>query len=58
MAGGSIQFVHILRTEKYEIVHVNAARFLFAREKGAFFVIDKVGLMIFVKLPYHLSAEW
>ena len=40
---GSIQFVHILRTEKYEIVQVNAARFLFAIEKGAFFASDKVG---------------
>ena len=38
---GSIQLAHILRTEKYEIVQVNAARF--AIDKGAFFVIDKVG---------------
>ena len=40
--GNSIQFVHILRTEKYEIVQVNAARFLFAIENGAFLVTDKV----------------
>ena len=43
--GNSIQFVHILRTEKYEIVQVNAPRFLFAIEKGAFFVIDKIGFV-------------
>ena len=41
--GGSIQFVHILRTGKCEIMQVNAARFFFAIEKGAFLVSDKVG---------------
>ena len=40
--GCSIQFAHIARTEKYEIVQVNASRF--SIEKGVFFVIDKVGL--------------
>ena len=41
--GNSIQFVHILRKKNFEIVQINAARFLFAIEKGAFFVTDKVG---------------
>ena len=39
--GGSRQFAHIVRTEKYEIVQVNAARF--ATEKEVFFTVGKVG---------------
>ena len=39
--GGSIQFAHIVKTEKYEIVQVNGSRF--AKGKGVYFVIYKAG---------------
>ena len=37
----NIQFAHILRKEKEEMVQVNAAKF--ATEKGIFFSVDKAG---------------
>ena len=39
LKGGNMQFAHILRKEKEEMVQVNAARF--AIEKGIYFAVDK-----------------
>ena len=55
--GGSMLFAHFfIRTEKYEMVQVNATRF--ATEKGIFFAVDKAGFEEICETALAFECLW